>query len=194
MHETWIEENNRCRVYSGLIVVKFSFIQVGPTYGRKLMTGYVRSKGYSFSGNQVAMSLRRVNPTDHARRRADTVRRQNPVPYSALYYGHKLHCDQNEKLAMYGCTLYAFNDGHSSKIVRLFCMPKKNALVIYSHFRDVLIKEGIWDTVRVDHGTEACLMLFVQNMLRHLRQNQACEPYVQTRSRQNLPAERKWPE
>ncbi|KAK3734430.1 hypothetical protein QZH41_019756, partial [Actinostola sp. cb2023] len=37
-------------------------------------------------------------------------------------------------------------------------------------------------------------MLFVQNMLRHLRQNQACEPYVQTRSRQNLPAERKWPE
>lgn len=99
------------------------------------MTGYVHSKGYNLSGNQVALSLSRVNPTDHARRRSDTVRRQNPVPYQALYYGHKLHCDQNEKLAMYGCMLYAFNDGHSSKIVRLFCMPKKNALVIYYQFR-----------------------------------------------------------
>ncbi|KAK3704234.1 hypothetical protein QZH41_020493, partial [Actinostola sp. cb2023] len=50
--------------------------------------------------------------------------------------------------------------------------------------RDVLIQEGIWDTVRVDHGTEACLMLFVQNMLRNRRQNQTREPYIQTRSRE----------
>ncbi|XP_028517065.1 uncharacterized protein LOC110246379 [Exaiptasia diaphana] len=61
-------------------------------------------------------------------------------------------------------------------------------------FRDVLISEGIWDTVRVDHGTEACLMLYVQDMLKDLRQNQACMPYIQTASRKNLPAERKWPE
>ena len=80
-------------------------------------------------------SLRRVNPVNHAQRRDDTVRRRNPVPYYAPYYGNKLHCDQNEKLAMYGCTLFAFSDGCSSKITKLFSMPKKNAVVIYSHFR-----------------------------------------------------------
>jgi hypothetical protein len=102
-----------------------------------MMTGYVRSKGFHLSTNQVSKSLRRVNPVDHARRREDTVRRRNPVPYYAPYYGNKLHCDQNEKLAMYGCTFFAFNDGCSSKIVKLFCMPKKNAVVIYSQFRSV---------------------------------------------------------
>ncbi|XP_067030871.1 uncharacterized protein [Acropora muricata] len=37
-------------------------------------------------------------------------------------------------------------------------------------------------------------MLFIQNLLRNERGNISCEPYMQTRSRQNLPAERKWPE
>ncbi len=49
--------------------------------------------------------------------------------------GHKLHCDQNEKLSRYDCTLFAFNDGCSSKIVQMFCMPKKNATIVYSQFR-----------------------------------------------------------
>ena len=40
--------------------------------------------------------------------------------------------------------------------------------------------------VRVDHGTEACLMLFVQDYLRNLRGNITCQPYVQTRSREVL--------
>ncbi|XP_078366983.1 uncharacterized protein LOC144660070 [Oculina patagonica] len=48
--------------------------------------------------------------------------------------------------------------------------------------------------VRVDHGTEHSLMLFVQEYLKDQRGNLSCEPYVQTRSRENLPAERKWPE
>ena len=90
-----------------------------------MMTGFVRSKGLPLSGKQVAKSLRRVNPADHARRREDTVRRRNPVPYNALYYGNKLHCDQNENLEMYGCTFYALSDGCSSRIIKLFSMPKK---------------------------------------------------------------------
>ena len=104
-----------------------------------MMTGYVRSKGLPLSGRQVAKSLRRVNsnPADHARRREDTVRRRNPVPYNALYYGNKLHCDQNEKLGMHGCTFYALSDGCSSRIIKLFSMPKKNAVIIYAHFRFV---------------------------------------------------------
>ncbi|KAJ7391513.1 hypothetical protein OS493_018564 [Desmophyllum pertusum] len=62
---------------------------------------------------------------------------------------------------MYGCTFYALSDGCSSRIVKLFSMPKKNAVIIYAHFREILLHEGIWDM---------------------------------TQSRQNLPAERKWPE
>ena len=89
-----------------------------------MMTGYVRSKGFGLRGNQVSKSLRRVNPVNHSRRREDTVRRQNPVPYYAPYFGNKLHCDQNEKLAMYGCTFFAMSDGCSSKIVKLFSMPR----------------------------------------------------------------------
>ena len=89
-----------------------------------MMTGYVRSKGLGLRGNQVSKSLRRVNPVNHSRRREDTVRRQNPVPYYAPYFGNKLHCDQNEKLAMYGCTFFAMSDGCSSKIVKLFSMPR----------------------------------------------------------------------
>lgn len=100
-----------------------------------MMTGYVRRKGLKLTDNQVTKTLRRVNPVNHAQRRDDTVRRRNPVPYYAPYYGNKLHCDQNEKLAMYGCTLFAFSDGCSSKVVKLFSMPKKNAVVIYSFFR-----------------------------------------------------------
>ena len=78
-----------------------------------------------------------MNPVNHARRREDTVRRRNPVPYYASYHGIKLHCDQNEKLAMYGCTFCAFSDGCSSRIVKLFSMPKKNAVIVYAHFRFV---------------------------------------------------------
>ena len=88
-----------------------------------MMAGYIRSKGQVLSRSQIRKSLQRINPTYHERRRADTVRVRNPIPYNAAYYGHKLHCDQNEKLSRYGCTLFAFNDGCISKIVRMFCMP-----------------------------------------------------------------------
>ena len=86
-----------------LMEINLFTFQVGPTYGRKMMSGYVRSKGLTLSGKQVSKSLRRVNPVSHARRTEDTVRRRNPVPYYAPYHGNKLHCDQNEKLGMCGC-------------------------------------------------------------------------------------------
>jgi len=109
-----------------------------------MMSDYIRSKGLSLSGSQVSKSLKRVNPVNHSRRKEDTVRRQSPVPYFAPYYGNKLHCDQNEKLVMYGCTFFAMSDGCSSKIVKLFSMPIKNAVIIYSHFRLVpLIVEAV---------------------------------------------------
>ena len=41
----------------------------------------------------------------------------NPVPYLALSFGHKVHMDQNEKLAMYGVTHVAAR--HSDSLVTL---------------------------------------------------------------------------
>lgn len=55
----------------------------------------------------------------------------NPQPYWAEYMGHKLHMDQNEKLAMYGVTHVVAVDGFSKKIVAHSTMPIKNNLIIY---------------------------------------------------------------
>ena len=48
------------------------------------------------------------------------MRRRNPIPHHALYYGHKLHCDQNEKLSMYGCTFH-----HAQEKRRLYILVFK---------------------------------------------------------------------
>lgn len=45
--------------------------------------------------------------------------------------GHKLHLDQNEKLAMFGVTHVIAIDGYSRKVVAHATMPVKNNLVIY---------------------------------------------------------------
>lgn len=42
-------------------------------------------------------------------------RNLNPVPYSAVYMGHKVHIDQNEKLVMFRVTHVLTVDGFSSK-------------------------------------------------------------------------------
>ena len=55
----------------------------------------------------------------------------NPIPYHADYFGHKLHLDQNEKLAMFGVTHVMAIDGYSNKIVGWASMPFKNNCIIY---------------------------------------------------------------
>lgn len=55
----------------------------------------------------------------------------NPVPYSAKYFGEKLHIDQNEKLVLFGVTHVCAVDGYSGMIVGFATMPIKNNKVIY---------------------------------------------------------------
>ena len=62
-----------------------------------------------------------------------TTRSLNPIPYSADYFGHKVHVDQNEKLVLYGVTHICAIDGYSNKIVAFITMPIKNCIEIYSH-------------------------------------------------------------
>ena len=97
------------------------------------MKGYLDSKaGCSVpSQRRVGNSLARVNPIYHLHRRRGTERQTNPMPYVAEYYGHKLHIDQNEKLAMYGVTHVCAIDGFSRFVPAFSCMPVKNNVVIY---------------------------------------------------------------
>ena len=95
------------------------------------MKGFLVRKGVRASEKRVSDALKAVAPTHHARRRNRTAEQRNPVTYSAEYFGHKLHMDQNEKLVMYGVTEYAAIDGYSGMIVAFITMPIKNAITIY---------------------------------------------------------------
>ena len=37
-------------------------------------------------------------PESYEQQRQNTVDRTNPIPYNSMYFRHKLHIDQNEKL------------------------------------------------------------------------------------------------
>ena len=106
-------------------------VQVGHVYGRRMLKGVLESKGIKISEGRVAATLRRVAPSQYEQRRHDAVDRLNPSPYIALYFGHKLHLDQNEKLGMFGVTHVVAKDGFSGKIVGFSTMPVKNNLAIY---------------------------------------------------------------
>ena len=92
------------------------------------MKGVLESKGLKVAESRVAQALQRVDPIHYEGRCSDTIDRLNPV---ALYFGRKLHIDQNEKLIMFGVTHVIARDGYSGKIVGFMTMPIKNNLAIY---------------------------------------------------------------
>jgi len=98
-----------------------------------MMTGYLSSKGVNISQSRVGESLKRVSPAYQDARQTATARQTNPTPYYADYPGHKIHMDQNEKLAMFGVTHVAAVDGFSGMIVGFVTMPIKNNIEIYSN-------------------------------------------------------------
>ena len=108
-------------------------IQVGPTYGRKMMTGLLSSQGIHVSQQRIRNSLCIVSSAYQDARRTATARQTNPVPYHADYFGHKIHVDQNEKLTMFGVTHVAAVDGFSNMIVGFITMPVKNNVEIYAN-------------------------------------------------------------
>lgn len=108
-------------------------MQVGSSYGRKMMKGHLLSKGLNVSEARISCSLQRVCPDGHHASRTNTVSRTNPVRYSANYFGHKIHVDQNEKLVFYGVTHVLARDGYSGKIVSYLTLPVKNNVAIYDH-------------------------------------------------------------
>ena len=85
---------------------------------------------FRIAQNRVGLSIRRVDPLNHAKRRNCTHRLINPIPYRASYFGEKLHMDQNEKTfcVMHVCAI----DGFSGKIVGFISMPIKSNTIIYN--------------------------------------------------------------
>lgn len=71
--------------------------------------------------------------------------------------------DQNEKLNRYGVTHVLAVNGFGRKIVGLITIAQKNAIAIYhALMRLLLLSEGVWDQVRVNHGTEFAIVVDVQ--------------------------------
>ncbi len=80
----------------------------------------------------------------------------------ARYFRHKVHFDQNEKLAMFGITYVLVRDGYSGKVVGCSIMAVKNNLIIYEEvYSQMTLEYGLFDKLRVDHGREFYLMLYI---------------------------------
>lgn len=133
----------------------------------------------------------------------------NLIRYQAKYFCHILHVDQNEKLVKYGVTHVMARDGFSGKVITYMTLPIKNHVAIYDQVyryvlctqpilwvplvqlpsslsisvcRTAVSKYGLWDQVRIDHGREFYLILYIQEQLRRLYGAWDVLPYVQSRS------------
>lgn len=175
--------------------VRAAIAEIGPVHGIRMVKGYLAAKGIEASEERVRLALRVVDPPAAELRANRNSVMKNPKPYISRYFGDKLHIDQNEKLIAFGLCHVAAIDGYSNKIVAHKVFPAKNPVAIYEEFYLPLLKQvGIWNTIRVDHGTEWCLMLAVQEHLRDNRLDTSKRAYVQSPSTANNKIERYWPE
>ena len=146
-------------------VVASRILSVSHSYGRRTMHGLLSADGVHVGVDRVGRSLQRVAPGPHVARTRRARRHLNPPPYSARFFGDKVHFDQNEKLAMYGVTHVMAVNGFSRKNVGMISIPLKNTIAIYhALIRPLLICEGLWQQVRLDHGTEFALVIKVQQL------------------------------
>ena len=105
-------------VFEQILFTK-AFLQVGSTYDRKMIKGYVQQKyKVNISQRRTSNALQVAAPKYHQRRQTNTARLTYPIPDKADYFRRKLHIDQNEKLVMYGVTDVTAIDGHS----QFFCV------------------------------------------------------------------------
>ena len=98
-----------------------------------MVKGYMASCGITASDKRIGKALSIDCPLYQVQRNANTARQTNRYPYHADYFGHKLHMDQNEKLAMYGLTEASACDGYSGKIVAFATMLVKNNVLIHEN-------------------------------------------------------------
>ena len=112
-------------------LLSLSCVEVGGNYGRKMMTGRLRSMGVSISERKVGNALKKICRSTQAEKRIQAGRSFNPKVYKADYFGHKLHVDQNEKIVIDGVTHVVARDGYSGIITGYTTMTIKSNLTIY---------------------------------------------------------------
>ena len=101
----------------------------GQGYGGLLMQGSIQSM---ISNQSSCVVSQRIAPYAYESRARHIYKRTNPVPYSAPYFGYKVHMDQNEKIAQrFGCTHISLIDGCSRMICGYSSMKIKNPILIY---------------------------------------------------------------
>ena len=116
----------------------------------------------------------RLHPLHISNDKNDGLEWANPHLYVAHYFGHKLHVDQNQKLAMFGITYILARHGYSGKIVGSSVMPTKNNFIIYEEvYRQTTLEYGLFDELCADHWCEFYLMLYVHEKLR-----ERCGPHL----------------
>ena len=74
-------------------IVHLRVSQVGHSYGRRTLHGLLRSEGLHVSQRRIRSSLRRMFPLAQSQRATTMDMHINPIPYSASYFGEKLHFD-----------------------------------------------------------------------------------------------------
>ncbi|CAL1583945.1 unnamed protein product [Knipowitschia caucasica] len=109
-----------------------AIMETGPSFGRRMMKGYLSTKNVHAGEARIGSVLRTIHRPYHEDRRQGS-KNLNPIPYTAEYMGHKIHLDQNEKIAMFGATHVLAIDGFSRMIVGFSTMPIKNNLLIYEN-------------------------------------------------------------
>ncbi|KAK2855301.1 hypothetical protein Q7C36_007170 [Tachysurus vachellii] len=129
----------------------------------RMIKGYLDMKGVHAAETRIGTVLRTMHQSYHEARRQGA-RNLNPIPYQAGYMGHKIHMDQNEKLAMFGVTHVLAIDGFSKKVIAHSTLPIKTTLP--SMKMPAVLEYGIWDQVR--------------ELLTSHRHNQERRPYLQT--------------
>jgi len=78
--------------------------------------------------------------------------------------------DQNEKLSAYSVVHVCAIDGYSRYSPAFACVPVKNNVIIYNDvYRKEVMEDCLPDKVRVNHGCEFYLSLFVQESIAYLR-------------------------
>ena len=157
------------------------------------MQGSIQSM---ISNQSSCVVSQRIAPYAYESRARHIYKRTNPVPYSAPYFGYKVHMDQNEKIAQrFGCTHISLIDGCSRMICGYSSMKIKNPILIYEFvFHPGIIQCSLQNQLLIDHGQEFVLCIFVQDLLKTQRESTEREPWMQTMSTQNNVIERFWPE
>ena len=70
----------------------------------------------------------------------------------------------------------------------------KNPILIYENVSGpTILKYGLWNQLRIDHGPEFSLCIFVHDILKNYRQSTEKKPWKRTTSTQNNVIERFWP-